>query len=563
MHFIETNSDLDVRLAGLVFSIAYFSINFKIGKIPFMKYAFVLLLMGVLNWFTACQTNKEQSDDEKSAGTSVQKEDSLIKPNVVVIYADDLGYGDLSSYGAGDIETPNVDQLAAEGLRFTNAHSTASTCTPSRYSMMTGDYAFRQENAHILPGNAAMLVPQDRATLGTIFQDAGYKTAIVGKWHIGLGPEDGPNWNGKVKPGPNEVGFDYSFIFPATADRVPTVFLENHEVIALKENDPIKVSYDHKVGEEPTGKENPELLKMQASHGHDGTIVNGIGRIGWMTGGKLARWRDEELAGDFLAKAQTFIKKNKDDPFFLYYNLNEPHVPRMPNTRFKGKSKLGYRGDVILEMDAMVGRLMETLDNLGLKENTMVVFTSDNGPVLNDGYKDESAELAEKYDYNPSGKFRGGKYSMFEGGTRLPLIVKWPRVVETGESDALVSQVDLLSSFADLLDVDLDKEDAVDSKNIMDVLLGDSRKGRNTYIEQNNSGVLSYIKDGWKYIEPAEGPSVNADVGIETGLNDEPQLYNLNKDVEEQHNKASDQPDKVKEMAQELKEIKESERTRH
>src|SRR5690625_4144445 len=195
------------------------------------------------------------------------------KPNVIIIYADDLGYGDLSCYGATQISTPNIDRLASEGIRFTDAHCTASTCTPSRYSILTGEYAFRSKGAHILPGNAALLIPQDQATLGTVFQQAGYKTACIGKWHVGLGPEGGPDWNGEVKPGPNEVGFDYSFIFPATADRVPTVYVENHEVIALDPADPITVSYRHKIGNDPTGREHPELLKMKSSHGHDGTIV--------------------------------------------------------------------------------------------------------------------------------------------------------------------------------------------------------------------------------------------------------------------------------------------------
>src|SRR5699024_10471412 len=263
------------------------------------------------------------------------------------------------------IETPHIDQLAASGIRFTDAHATASTCTPSRYSLITGEYAFRN-GAHILPGNASLIVPLNQATIGSVFQDAGYQTASVGKWHLGMGGEEGPDWNGVVKPGPNEVGFDYSFMFPATADRVPTVYVKNHRVVGLELPDSIKVNYRHKVGNEPTGREHPELLKMKSSHGHDGTIVNGIGRIGWMTGGNRAIWTDEELAGDFLAEAKDFIEKNKENPFFLYYAVNEIHVPRMPGTRFKGKSNLGYRGDVILEMDYVVGEIMKTLDYLDL-----------------------------------------------------------------------------------------------------------------------------------------------------------------------------------------------------
>ncbi len=482
------------------------------------------------------------------------------QPNVIIIYADDLGYGDLSCYGATRIETPHIDQLAAEGLRFTDAHSMASTCTPSRFSILTGEYAFREQSVHILPGNAALLISEDQATLGTIFQQAGYQTACVGKWHVGLGPEGGPDWNGSIKPGPNEVGFDYSFIFPATADRVPTVYVENHKIVALDSSDPIEVSYQHKVGNEPTGKEHPELLKMKSSHGHDGTIVNGIGRIGWMTGGHRARWVDEALAPDFFEQAQSFIEKNRDHPFFLYYAMNEVHVPRMPDTRFKGKSKLGYRGDVILEMDYYVGKLLQTLDRLHLTKNTLIVLTSDNGPVLDDGYVDGAVE--KNKNHQPAGPFRGGKYSMFEGGTRMPFIVSWPGVVKQGKtSDALINQVDLLASFAALTGVKLHKNDAVDSRNVLNALLGKSKKGREANVVQNNGGVLAYISDGWKYIQPHKGASFIA--GVETGLRTKPQLYHLTNDIEEEHNLASKYPERVKRMKKALKKISESNHTRY
>ena len=304
-------------------------------------------------------------------------------PNVILIYADDLGYGDLSCYGATKIHTPNIDKLAAQGLRFTNAHSTSATCTPSRYALMTGEYPWRK-GAAILPGDAALLISTTQTTLPKVFQKAGYQTAIVGKWHLGLGEQVKKNWNGEIKPGPNEVGFDYCFIFPATADRVPTVFLEDHRVVALDSTDPIEVSYQGKVGNDPTGKEHPELLKMQASRGqgHNQTIVNGIGRIGYMSGGKTARWTDEEVPLTFLQKAKDFIEQNKKHPFFLYYALTEPHVPRMPSTMFKGKSGLGYRGDAILQLDWAVGEILKELKTLGIEKNTTIIFTSDNGPVL-------------------------------------------------------------------------------------------------------------------------------------------------------------------------------------
>lgn len=491
---------------------------------------------------------------------SIAQKSTVSRPNVIIIYADDLGYGDLSCYGATEISTPNIDKLATEGIRFTNAHSTASTCTPSRYSLLTGEYAFRSRDAHILPGNASLLIPVNRATIGTVFQKAGYKTAVVGKWHLGLGPKEGPDWNGEVKPGPNEVGFDYSFIFPATADRVPTVFLKNHRVIALEKDDPIEASYVHKVGDDPTGREHPELLKMKSSQGHDGTIVNGIGRIGWMSGGRLARWTDEELADDFLAEAKTFIRNNRQNPFFLYYAIHEIHVPRMPATRFKGKSNLGYRGDVILEMDYVVGEISKTLKNLGLENNTIVIFSSDNGPVLDDGYVDFAVE--KNGHHNAAGPFRGGKYSMFEGGTRMPFIVWWKGTIKPGVSDALISQVDLLASMASLNKVKLGKDDGVDSRNVLDALMGKSKQGRKTYIEQNNGAVLAYIKDGWKYIQPSDGPALMTDVNIETGLNKEPQLYNLKADKGEKMNLAAKYPEKVAELAKELKEIVDKGRSR-
>ena len=305
-----------------------------------------------------------------------KKNTATTPPNIIFIYADDLGYGDLGCYGATKIKTPNLDQLAKQGIRFTNAHATSATCTPSRYALMTGQYPWRKSGTGILPGDAALIIPTNKTSLPKLFQQAGYKTAIVGKWHLGLGNEVAKNWNAEIKPGPNEIGFDYSFIFPATADRVPTVFLENHFVVGLDTADPIEVDYKNRIGNDPTGKDHPELLKMKSSprHGHDQTIVNGIGRIGYMSGGQKARWTDEEMPLTFLAKAKEFIEINKSKSFFLYYALTEPHVPRMPSTMFKGKSGLGYRGDAILQIDWTVGEIMKQLRYLGISKNTMIIF---------------------------------------------------------------------------------------------------------------------------------------------------------------------------------------------
>lgn len=469
------------------------------------------------------------------------------KPNVVIIYVDDLGYGDLSSYGATKLLTPNIDALKEQGVLFTNAHAAAATCTPSRYSLMTGKYPFRQTGTNILPGDAKLIISQAEMTLPKVFKKVGYETAIVGKWHLGLGDSVLKDWNDAVKPGPLEVGFDYSFIFPATADRVPTVFIENHDVIGADPADPIEVSYSHKVGADPTGKENPELLKMKASpnHGHDQTIINGIGRIGWMTGGNTARWTDEELSFTFTEKVKEFIEKNKEKPFFLFYNAIEPHVPRMPASMFKGKSGLGFRGDAILQLDYTVGEIVRTLKYHGVYEQTIIVFSSDNGPVLDDGYEDGAVSQLNGHD--PFGGMRGGKYSAFEAGTRVPFLFSWPQYFKTGlKSNVLLGQVDLLASFAEMLKVEVPPQQAIDSKPMMNALLGDSNAGREYLVK--SAGTFSIIKGDYKYIKPNNGAKYNALTDIELGNDSVDQLYNLSQDPGEKTNIAEANPELVKEL---------------
>ena len=210
------------------------------------------------------------------------------RPNIVIIYADDLGYGDVSCYGATKIRTPNIDRLASQSLRFVNAHAPAATCTPSRYAMLTGEYAWRKKGTNILPGDAALIIEPGRTTLASIMKQAGYVTGVVGKWHLGLGSGN-LDWNGEINPGPLEIGFDSCFLIPATGDRVPCVFVEDRRVVGLDPADPIQVSFREPIGNEPTGKEHPQLLTMHPSHGHDQTIVNGISRIGYMSDKKAAR----------------------------------------------------------------------------------------------------------------------------------------------------------------------------------------------------------------------------------------------------------------------------------
>jgi arylsulfatase A-like enzyme len=473
------------------------------------------------------------------------------RPNIVIIYADDLGYGDVSSYGASTLRTPNIDRIAAGGRRFVNAYAPAATCTPSRYALLTGEYAFRRRGTRILPGDAGLVIPPSTTTLASMLRKAGYATGVVGKWHLGLGPDGGPDWNGRVAPGPNAVGFDDSFIMAATGDRVPTVYIENERVVGLDPKDPIAVSYAGPVGSWPTGRANPEqLTKQRPSHGHDQTIVNGISRIGYMTGGRAALWVDEDMADTFTGRALAFLDRQSsgERPFFLFFALHDPHVPRVPHPRFVGRSGMGPRGDAILQADWSVGQILDRLDALRLADDTLVLFTSDNGPVVDDGYHDEA--VAKLGAHRPSGPLRGGKYSAFEAGTRVPFLLRWPRRMKPDVSSALVSQVDLLRSFARLAGVSLESGDAPDSLDAVDALIGGDDKGRDHVVMQ--AGTLALRVGRWKYISSSQGPARSADTSIELGNAPAPQLYDLVADPGETRDLAADQPGRVAEMANRL-----------
>jgi arylsulfatase A-like enzyme len=466
------------------------------------------------------------------------------KPNVIVIYVDDLGFGDLGCYGSKTIKTPHIDQLARKGLLFTQAHTTSATCTPSRYSLLKGEYAFRRKDTGVATGDASALIPGGQQTVATIFSKAGYNTAVVGKWHLGLGPLGGPNWNGKIADGPLDIGFKEAFIMPATGDRVPCVYIENDHVRNLAIQDPIQVNYLKKIGNQPSGKENPELLKMKHSHGHDNTIVNGVGRIGFMVGGQQALWNDEDMAQTFADKAKSFMVRNQKNPFFLYFATHDIHVPRIPHSRFLGKSGHGNRGDALLQLDDSVGQLMKTLDSLHLTSNTLVILTSDNGPVVDDGYIDGSKENLGLH--QPAGILRGGKYSSFEAGTRVPFIVKWPKQVPVGKSNALISQIDFLATMSQLVGTTFNEISAKDSKANLSTWLGKNNTGREYIVEQ--AGSLAIKKGDWKFIRSGKGAKFNPLVNIELGNDLEDQLYHLKTDPDEKMNLASQQKEKLHEL---------------
>ncbi len=477
-------------------------------------------------------------------------------PNIVFIYADDVGYGDVGSSGAKVVKTPNIDRLAAGGMRFRNAHATSATCTPSRYAVLTGEYPWRHKGVKLLAGDARALIQPGRYTLPTMLKGAGYVTGLVGKWHLGLG--DGHlDWNSAIKPGPLEIGFDEAFFFPATADRVPTVYIDGHRVAGLDPTDPIAVDYGKKIGDEPTGKAHPELLKMRFSAaGHDGTIVDGVSRIGYMTGGKSARWVDEDMADVFTGKARAFIERHRAERFFLYFATSDIHVPRLPHARFVGTTGMGPRGDSIAQLDWTVGKIMDQLEQLDLSNDTLVIFSSDNGPVLDDGYVDGAVEKLGHH--RPAGPYRGGKYSAFEGGTRVPFILRWPAKVRKGTSDALVGQIDLLSSLANLAGQRVPHEGGPDSLDLLPALLGRSEKGRDHFIE--NSYSLALIEGDWKVIAPSQGPKHVK--GNETGVLPTAQLYNLKDDPGEIRNVSHLYPDRVRTMLARLSRIQAAGRSR-
>lgn len=457
------------------------------------------------------------------------------KPNIIVIMADDLGWGDVSYNGTSAVKTPNIDKLAAEGIRFNNGYCSASTCTPTRYSMLTGTYAFRAKNTGIAPPNGPAIIRPGTPTFASLVKEAGYSTAVIGKWHLGLGDEK-PDWNGDLKPGPLEIGFDHCLLLPTTNDRVPQVFVEDHRVRNLDPADPLWVGEKKPSPDHPTGITHRDTLKLDWSRDHNDTIHNGISRIGFYTGGQKARFRDEDLADEWMKESRQWISTKKDQPFLLFFAAHDIHVPRMPHERFQGKSGLGLRGDSILQFDWCIGELMKCLDELNLAEKTLLILCSDNGPVLDDGYKDEAVEKLGSH--NPSGPYRGGKYSVFEGGTRTPFVTRWKGRIQPGVSNQIVCTVDFPASFAVLTGVKLPADSCLDSVNVMPALLGEKdAKGRESLVQQDNRGTSFGLREGhWKLIRIAEKNKVSH------------QLFDLSKDPSEKTNVAAQFPEEYKRL---------------
>ena len=475
------------------------------------------------------------------------------KPNVILINADDLGYGDLGCYGATKVKTPYIDRLAKEGIRFTDAHSPSAVCSPSRYGLLTGQYPIRKNYWGPTPLTQELTIDLEQPTLASVLQSAGYATSVIGKWHLGFG-KGRTDWNKPLKPGPLEVGFDYYFGMPTVNSGPPFVYVENHSVVDYEPNDPFVL------GKQSVTQKWPEK--------------GGYRGIGGARKAHL-RYRDEYVGTTFAEKAVEWItshqKKDKKQPFFLYLATTNIHHPFTPHPKFKGTSKCGAYGDFIHELDWIVGEVLKTLDTLEIADNTLVVFTSDNGGMLN-----VTGQKAWQAGHRLNGKLLGFKFGAWEGGHRVPLITRWPARIPAGkESDLLISQIDLLPTFAALGEAKLPEDAVIDGVNQLPVLIGKSKKSQRELlvISPNSPKHLTVRKGDWVYIpDQDEGgfqgkeignhllagaaaqkltQLVNSDVKDGKVKADAPpaQLYDLKTDPYQATNVYSDRPEVVADLS--------------
>jgi len=475
------------------------------------------------------------------------------QPNIVVILADDLGYGDLSSYGATEVSTPNIDRLAREGMRFTHAYSPSSVCTPTRYALLTGRYAWRTwSGTTTLWADEPLLIDTARLTLPKLLQQVGYQTSIIGKWHLGFGAPGvpgwddikGPNYNLDLKPGPLEVGFDYFFGVPHVG-QFPHIFIENHRIVNLDPQDPIEIVLDPRWQEEKVSY----LQRLEGNPKHR------------FTGGRAAKYENEDLAVRLTEKAVEWIEQQQQEPFFLYFAHRNVHGPLRPHERFVGTSEIGVYGDFINELDWSVGEILDALDRKGFLDNTLILFSSDNGGV--EDYK--PSKFIEINGHPVNGPYFGQKTEVYEGGVHVPFIVRWPNVVEAGtRSDALITLNDLIATSADLLNVSLPWNAGEDSFSFLPVLTssGSSDPERQNVVLDSYQGLFAIRQGPWKLITGQGGGGYRAsEIALKP---DQPpmQLYNLRSDPQETTNLYKKYPELVARMKWKLKKIQYSGRSR-
>ncbi|MEM7699585.1 MAG: arylsulfatase [Verrucomicrobiota bacterium] len=482
-------------------------------------------------------------------------------PNIIVIFADDLGYGDLSCYGAELIKTPNIDRLASEGRHFTDAHTPSPVCSPSRYCLLTGKYAFRNGFYSPVFLRAGLQIEQEQTTIPALLGRAGYASACIGKWHLGFGKKT-PDWNGELKPGPLEVGFDYYFGVPVVNSHPPFVWVENHRVVGLVEEDPLVY------GREAVTEAFPEKLDLDMIGGAEAAH---------------ALYQDRDVAETLTEKSIEWIEENQDRPFFLYLSTTHIHHPFTPAERFLGTSEAGVYGDFVHELDWMVGEIMTSLEERELSENTLILFTSDNGGMFNSG-----GQEAWKLGHRPNGPLLGFKFGAWEGGHRVPFIARWPGQIPPGStSDELISTIDLLATFAAIAGVALKNIEGPDSFNILPALIGEPQQpirdhliispmkhriaglrfGDWLFINGRGSGGYDNKRDT-EYVRGGPGAFLlteqsNSDIEGGEFRPDAPpaQLYNLEEDLSQTTNLFESNPEQVKRMRALLRRHRQAERT--
>jgi arylsulfatase A len=460
--------------------------------------------------------------------------DAADRPNIVIILADDLGYGSLNSYGADEahICTPNIDRLAVEGRRFTDANTPSSVCSPTRYGLLTGRYDWRTDQKHgVLNTNDPLHIETSRSTIASLLKSTGYRTAAIGKWHLGYGVEK-LNFTKPLSPGPLDIGFDYHFAVPQNHGDASGVYVRNCEVVGLRSDRTIPA------GTSPYGR---EYMGIDAPQ-----------RI------------DENVMDELTTEAVQWLKQQQEGaPFFLYFAPVAIHFPYTPSGETKDTSGTGLYGDWIHELDLSIGRILDTLDRMESTEDTMVIFTSDNGGVLmTEGDRPEATAYLAGFRCN--GDWRGRKHSIYEGGFRVPFIVRWPgHVFPAMVCDETISLVDMYATVSAILDrpVPANEDVAEDSFNVLSSFLGTSTQEplRTSVILHSPNGNYAIRVGPWKYIEGKASPTLTR-----ISRRDElgAQLYNLQEDPGEKHNLLDEHPDIVKRLAALLEKQRTSGRSR-
>jgi arylsulfatase A-like enzyme len=455
------------------------------------------------------------------------------KPNIVVVLADDLGYGDPVCYNKDSkIPTPNIDRFATQGMRFTDAHTPSAVCTPTRYGLLTGRYCWRTKLARgVLQGYSPLLIEPGRMTVASLLKEQGYATACVGKWHLGLGKDEKTDYRKPLRPGPNAVGFDYAFIIPASLDMPPYVFVENERA-----------------------------TKLPTEHIADSKMRRYGGEGFWREGAIAPGFRHVDVLPTFQEKALSFLRKQtRDKPFFLYLPLNAPHTPWMPTAEFRGKSKADYYGDFVAQVDSAVGAVLKALDEAKLADNTLVIFTSDNGAHW-------LPEDIKKFDHRANGNLRGMKADIWEGGHRVPFIVRWPGHVKPGTTcDEVICLIDLLATTADVVGAKLPKDAGEDSFSIVPAFKGEPLKKplREAIVHHSGDGTFAIRQGPWKLAMAlgSHGFSLPKDVKPEP-KGPKGQLYNLADDPGEMKNLWLDKPEIVDRLTKLLEQYKKEGRSR-